>query len=74
MDTFTMKTPHSPQTRAPKIKHPVSTGAKPSPATVLRWAGDVEVVSPGRLRERMRILGEEHARMHPSRPDLMTDH
>ena len=31
---------------------------------ILRWAGDVEVVTPGTLRERMRILGESHARVH----------
>ena len=32
--------------------------------SVLRWAGDVEVVTPGKLRERMRILGEKHAQVH----------
>jgi len=31
---------------------------------ILRWAGDVEVVSPGKLRTRMGELGEELARVH----------
>jgi hypothetical protein len=31
---------------------------------VLRWAGDVEVVTPGKLRDRMRILGDGHAAVH----------
>jgi predicted DNA-binding transcriptional regulator YafY len=31
---------------------------------VLRWAGDVEVVTPGRLRERMRELGRRLERAH----------
>jgi predicted DNA-binding transcriptional regulator YafY len=31
---------------------------------VLRWAGDVEAIRPGRLRERMRELGESLLRMH----------
>jgi hypothetical protein len=31
---------------------------------VLRWAGDVEVVTPGKLRDRMRVLGDAHAAAH----------
>jgi hypothetical protein len=31
---------------------------------VLRWAADVEVVTPGKLRERMRVLGDALAQVH----------
>jgi predicted DNA-binding transcriptional regulator YafY len=39
----------------------------PSPeleGSILRWAGDVEVVTPGKLRGRMRVLGDELSRVH----------